>query len=422
MNSVLDLAGFRKAPVRHQAPPLYLAVDHTLLTCSILLLSVGVVMVTSASIGVADKQFGDPFFFARRHLFYVGLGVLLASVLVRVRMVHWEKSGAALVLFSMFLLILVLIPGVGRTVNGATRWLDLGFIGLQVSEPVRLFLLIYLAGYLVRRGSEVRISFKGFLKPLAILGLACVLILAQPDFGSAVVLLLTALGMMFLAGVRLGQFVILLVSMSSIIVTLAVSSPYRLKRLTAFLDPWSDPFNTGFQLTQSLIAFGSGGWKGVGLGGSVQKLFYLPEAHNDFLFAILAEELGLIGVVFTIALFAIVVWRSLAIGTAAERQGSFFAAYLAYGIGLWIAIQAIINIGVNMGVLPTKGLTLPLVSAGGSSLLVMCAAIALLLRINMETTVAQGQALRTTENPQVPKREKPKRRTAWNKGGVHRDG
>lgn len=396
MNSVLHIAGFRKAITRKPAPPLQLAIDQTLLVSSLLLLAIGVVMVTSASIGIADRQLGDPFFFARRHLLYIGLGIAFALLALRIRLVHWEKSGAGLVCFALFLLVIVLIPGFGRTVNGATRWLELGVTSLQVSEPARLFLLVYLAGYLVRRGIEVRTSFKGFLKPLFILGLAGLLILIQPDFGSAVVLLSTALGMMFLAGVRIWQFAALLLCMGALLAMLAISSPYRMQRLTVFLDPWADPFHSGFQLTQSLIAFGSGGWSGVGLGSSVQKLFYLPEAHNDFLFAILAEELGLIGVCGVLLLFAIVIGRALAIGAAAERQGHFFGAYLAYGLGLWIALQAIINVGVNMGALPTKGLTLPLVSAGGSSLLVMCIAIGLLLRINLEVMLAQGQALPNT--------------------------
>ena len=396
MNSVLHIAGFRKAITRKPAPPLQLAIDQTLLVSSLLLLAIGVVMVTSASIGIADRQLGDPFFFARRHFLYIGLGIAFALLALRIRLVHWEKSGAGLVCFALFLLVIVLIPGFGRTVNGATRWLELGVTSLQVSEPARLFLLVYLAGYLVRRGIEVRTSFKGFLKPLFILGLAGMLILIQPDFGSAVVLLSTAMGMMFLAGVRIWQFAALLLCMGVLLAVLAISSPYRMQRLTVFLDPWADPFHSGFQLTQSLIAFGSGGWSGVGLGSSVQKLFYLPEAHNDFLFAILAEELGLIGVCGVLLLFAIVIGRALAIGAAAERQGHFFGAYLAYGLGLWIALQAIINIGVNMGVLPTKGLTLPLVSAGGSSLLVMCIAIGLLLRINLEVILAQGQALPNT--------------------------
>lgn len=394
MNSLIHIHGFKKATTKRQSLPLVLGVDQPLLIGSLLLLAIGMVMVASASIGIADKQFNDPLFYARKHLFYVAIGIALAIAVQRVRLVHWEKSGTTLVFFALFLLSIVLVPGVGRTVNGATRWLDLGFIGLQASEPARLLLLIYLAGYLVRRGEEVRRSFKGFVKPMLVLGIACILILLEPDYGSAAVLLLTGLIVIFLAGVRIWQFVFMMLCMLAIFALLAVTSPYRLQRLTTFMDPWADPFNSGFQLTQSLIAYGSGGWTGVGLGRSVQKLFYLPEAHNDFLVAILAEETGLIGVWLVLVLLAIVVWRSLRLAVTAEKLGLYFAAYLAYGLSLWIAIQASINIGVSMGILPTKGLTLPLVSAGGSSLLVMCIAIGLLMRVNLEIKLTQEQALR----------------------------
>lgn len=394
MNTVIHIPGFRRAVSHRQPPPVALGVDRALLLAALMLLVIGIVMVASASMSIADRQTGDPFFYAKRHVVYVGLGIGLAYLIQKIRLVHWEKSGAMLVFFALFLLVVVLIPGLGRTVNGATRWLDLGVVGVQASEPARLLLLMYLAGYLVRRGDEVRRSFKGFLKPMLVLGLASVLILMEPDFGSATVLLLTALGMMFMAGVRWGQFLAFLGTMVAVFGLLAASSAYRMERLTAFLDPWSDPFDSGFQLTQSLIAFGSGGWAGAGLGRGVQKLFYLPEAHNDFLFAVLAEETGLIGVLVVLVLFIVVVWRSLVIAEAAERCGHLFGAYLAYGLGLWIAAQALINIGVNMGVLPTKGITLPLVSAGGSSLMVMCAAVGFLLRINLEVAVVQGQVLR----------------------------
>jgi cell division protein FtsW len=410
MNAVVHMHGFKRAVVDRQAPAMQLGVDQVLIICALCLLVLGIVMVASASMGIADRQASDPLLYVRRHMMYAGLGIGLAILMQRIRLVHWEKSGAALVFCALFLLTIVLIPGFGRTVNGATRWLDLGVVGLQASEPARLLLIVYLAGYLVRRGEEVRRSFQGFLKPMVLLGLACLLILFEPDFGSAVVLLLTALGMMYLAGVRLWQFALLLISAGSVFALLAVSSPYRLQRLTAFLDPWSDPFNTGFQLTQSLIAFGSGGWTGVGLGRSVQKLFYLPEAHNDFLFAVLAEELGLFGVLLVLVLFGILIWRALSIAARAERCGHLFAAYLANGLALWIAIQSMINIGVNMGVLPTKGLTLPLVSAGGSSMLVMCAAIGLLLRINLEVTLAHEQVLRGDQKARDGRQKKSIRR------------
>ena len=398
MSTVVQMHGFKRAVVDRPQPAMQLGVDQALLISALLLLALGIVMVASASMGVADRQSGDPLMFVRRHVMYAGLGIVLAVAMQRIRLVHWEKSGATMVLFAMFLLILVLIPGLGHTVNGATRWLDLGVVGLQASEPARLLLILYLAGYLVRRGEEVRQTLQGFLKPMLLLSLACVLVLLEPDFGSAAVLLLTTLGMMYLAGVRFWHFIALLSGAGMVLALLAVSSPYRMQRLTAFLDPWSDPFNTGFQLTQSLIAFGSGGWAGAGLGRSVQKLFYLPEAHNDFLFAILAEELGLVGVILVIGLFAVLIWRGFAIAAKAERSGHLFGAYLANGITLWFAIQSMVNIGVNMGVLPTKGLTLPLVSAGGSSMLVMCAAVGLLLRVNLEVTVAREQVLRNDKS------------------------
>ncbi len=410
MNSVLHMHGFKRGITERKSPDLWLGLDQTLIISALFLLMIGIVMVASASMGIADSQYGDPMFYVRRHVMYVGLGIVLAIIMQRIRLVHWEKSGVMMVLFAIFLLVLVLIPGLGRTVNGATRWLELGFTGLQASEPARLLLLIYLASYLVRHGEEVRRSFQGFLKPMFLLGFACFLILLEPDFGSAAVLLMSALGMMYLAGVRLWQFASLLLCSGFLFVLLAVSTPYRLQRLTAFLDPWADPFNTGFQLTQSLIAFGSGGWAGVGLGKSVQKLFYLPEAHNDFLLAILAEELGLLGVLFVLCLFGLLIWRSFSIAALAERVGHYFAAYLAYGLALWFSIQSIINIGVNMGVLPTKGLTLPLVSAGGSSMLVMCAAIGILLRINQEAVLAQEHALRIKQSSIDSAKNKFKRR------------
>lgn len=350
-----------------------------------ILLALGLIMVTSASISLADRELGNPFYYLQRQAVFIALGVGIAAVVYRISLANWEAAGMGLLVFSAFLLVLVLVPGVGKTVNGATRWLPLGIISLQVSEVAKLFVAIYLAGYLVRRGREVRESFTGFLKPVLVLGLMAVLLLAEPDFGAAVVLMAMGLGMLFLGGVRLGQFALLLALVLAAMAVLAVSSPYRMQRLTAFLNPWADPFNSGFQLTQSLIAIGSGSWFGTGLGGSVQKLFYLPEAHNDFLFAVLAEELGLVGVLVVVVLYSYLLWRCFAIGAVAERLGQAFAAHLAYGIGIWFGLQAFVNMGVNMGLLPTKGLTLPLMSAGGSSMLVMCAAVGLLLRVHRES-------------------------------------
>jgi len=365
--------------------------DTWLLGTVVVLLCFGLVMVASASVSLADRQFGQPFYYSLRQFLYVGLGVAAAVVVMRTRLVYWEKGGVVLLIAGAALLVAVLIPGVGRQVNGSTRWLPFGIFNLQASELVKLFVIVYLAGYLVRRGDEVRNSIKGFLKPLAILAVLSLLLLMEPDFGSTAVMFATALGMMFLGGVRLWEFFALLGAVVAAMAGLALSSPYRLERLTTFLNPWADPFDSGFQLTQALIAIGRGEWFGVGLGGSIQKLFYLPEAHTDFLFAVLAEELGLLGVVSVIALFTLVVWRSFVIAYRAEQSGNRFAAYLAYGIGMWIGLQAFINIGVNMGALPTKGLTLPLMSYGGSSIIVMCVAVALLLRVDYETRFPRGR-------------------------------
>jgi cell division protein FtsW len=368
--------------------------DTWLVGAVVILLALGLVMVASASVSLADRQFGQPFYYSLRQFLYVGLGLGAAAMVMRTRLMYWEKGGVVLLIAGTALLMAVLIPGVGRQVNGSTRWLPFGIFNLQASELVKLFVIVYLSGYLVRRGEEVRNSITGFLKPLAILSVLSVLLLLEPDFGSTAVMFATALGMLFLGGVRLWEFFALLAAVVAAMAGLALSSPYRLERLTTFLNPWADPFDSGFQLTQALIAIGRGEWAGVGLGGSIQKLFYLPEAHTDFLFAVLAEELGLIGVVTVIVLFTLVVWRAFVIAYRAEQSGNRFAAYLAYGIGMWIGLQAFINMGVNMGALPTKGLTLPLMSYGGSSIIVMCIAVALLLRVDYETRFPRGRSVR----------------------------
>ncbi len=359
--------------------------DGRLVGVVLALLALGLVMVTSASMTIADRHTGDPFYFTVRQGIYMLVGVSLALAIMRVRLVYWQRASMVGLFLALALLLVVLVPGVGRNINGSTRWIGLGPINLQVSEPAKLLVMIYLAGYLVRRGDEVRSQASGFLKPLAVIGVACVLLLMEPDFGTAVVLLATALAMMFLGGVRWWQFALLVGGAVLVLTVLAVSSPYRLQRLTTFLNPWADPFSSGFQLTQSLIAFGRGGWFGVGLGNSIQKLFYLPEAHTDFLMAVLAEELGLAGVLSVIAMYAYLVWKAFAIGAVAEQVGDAFGAYLSYGIGTWLGLQSAINMGVNMGLLPTKGLTLPLLSYGGSSLITTCVALALLLRVDYES-------------------------------------
>ena len=358
--------------------------DAKLMFAVVMLLGIGLVMVASSSVEIADRHTGDPLYYFKRQFIFALMGVSAGFMLTKIRLTHWENSGMAILFFMVALLMLVLIPGLGRTVNGSTRWLALGPFGLQVSEVVKLLLIVYLAGYVVRQGKQIRESFVGFIKPMLVLVVLFTFLLLQPDFGAAMVLLITALGMLYLAGVKFWKFGLLLLASGISMGFVAISSPYRVERFTAFLNPWSDPFGSGFQLTQSLIAIGSGSWSGLGLGASVQKLFYLPEAHTDFVFAVIAEELGLFGVSAVLALFMLLIYRCFAIGKMVESQGMKFGAQIAYGIGIWLGLQVFINIGVNTGVLPTKGLTLPFISAGGSSLLVVCMAIGLITRVYME--------------------------------------
>lgn len=365
--------------------PMEECVDWTLLTTALLLLGLGLVMIASASVGIAERQLGEPGYYLSRQLLYVGIGLSVSWVAWRIPLSVWERIGPMLIIASLVLLFALFIPVLGHTVNGSTRWLLLGPFNFQVSELVKFAMVVYLAGYLMRRGDEVRNTVGGFLKPMGLVMVFSVLLLAEPDFGATVVLMATALGMMFLGGVRLWLFGVLVLMALGSMTMLAISSPYRMERLTAFLNPWADPFNSGFQLTQALIAFGRGEWFGVGLGASVQKLFYLPEAHTDFVYAVLAEELGTVGASAVVLLFVLLIARIFRIGRNAAEAGMGFGAHLCYGIALWFALQAFINMGVNMGLLPTKGLTLPLMSYGGSSIVVMCAAIALVLRVALET-------------------------------------
>ena len=362
--------------------------DYWLLFSAAALAVLGLVMVASASVTFADRELGRPFYYAIRQAIYIGGGVFAGSVLFRLPLAILAKMAQVLLLLAFMLLLLVLVPGVGVEVNGAVRWLNVGLFRLQASEPAKLLFIIYLAAYLARHGREVRTHISGFLKPLGLLSIAAVLLLLEPDFGATVVLAATVMGMIFMAGVKLTQFAGMLGSGGLLLGGLAVSSPYRMERMTTFMNPWADPFDSGFQLTQSLMAIGRGEWLGVGLGSSVQKLFYLPEAHTDFVFAVLAEEFGLLGVCVIIALYALLVWRAFIVAAQAAKADNLFASYLAYGIGIWFALQSFVNIGVNMGLLPTKGLTLPLMSYGGSSMVVMCAAVALLLRVDYETRSA----------------------------------
>jgi cell division protein FtsW len=344
----------------------------------------GLVMVTSASVSIASQDTGEPFYYLERQLLLTLIGAACAALVFCLPTTLLERACVPLLALAIGLLVLVLIPGFGHVVNGSRRWLHLAGMNFQVSELARVLVLVFIASYAVRREQELRQSFLGLGKPLALLVAVGALLLVEPDFGAATVLFATGFALLFLAGARLRYVIAMTALAAGGFALLAVSASYRLRRLTAFLDPWADPYNSGFQLTQSLIAIGRGQWFGVGLGESVQKLFYLPEAHTDFLFAVLAEELGLAGVVLTLALFLGLVWRSFHIARLAAAAGLKFPSLLAAAFGLWVGTQAFINIGVNMGVLPTKGLTLPLMSYGRSSLIVGLAWVGLVLRVYHE--------------------------------------
>ena len=365
-----------------EPPALY---DRVFLVIVVLLLAVGILMVASASMVISERQYHQPFHYLMRQLIYLGLGFGLILIIIRLPVSFWQRISGLAIGVALVLLVAVLIPHIGRSVNGSRRWIAFGPISLQVSEYVKMAIVLYVAGFLVRRQDDVRTSLIGFLIPMALYCIVAVLLLLEPDFGATAVIGCTILAMMFLAGVRLWPFLVLIAVVALAFIVLMISAPYRLQRITTFINPWATPFGSGYQLTQALIAFGRGGWFGVGLGNSVQKLFYLPEAHTDFLFAVLAEELGLICVLLVISLYIVFVWRIIRIGRHAQLRGSLFAAYTAYGIAIWLGLQVFVNIGVNAGMLPTKGLTLPLISYGGSSLLIDCAAIGLLLRIDYES-------------------------------------
>ncbi len=365
--------------------PTAVYIDGVTLSVVLSLLLFGLVMVTSASISIASRDTGNPFFFLERQLFTAAIGTVGAVLIFCLPMERWERLSHLLLAIAVVMLLAVLVPGLGEAVNGGRRWLRLGGMSFQVSELARVLVLIYIASYAARRQDELRETLTGLLKPLLLLGLAALLLLGEPDFGAATVLFATGFGMLFIAGARLRYVVALTAVAAALFALLAITSAYRLRRLTGFLDPWANPYSSGFQLTQSLIAIGRGSWLGVGLGNSVQKLFYLPEAYNDFLFAVLAEELGLLGVLLTLGLFVTLIWRAFHIARLASLAGLQFQSYLAVGFALWVGIQAFINIGVNMGVLPTKGLTLPLMSYGRSSLIVTLIWVGMLLRVHHET-------------------------------------
>ncbi|ART80844.1 cell division protein FtsW [Oceanisphaera avium] len=363
-------------------PSIGLIYDRQLVILSLTLMAIGLVIVSSASIAEGINVGNDPFHFVKRHGIFLVICLVLSVFILQVSMDRWQQFNTALLLFSIVLLVLVLV--LGREINGSQRWLPLGPLNVQPAEIAKLALFTFLAGYLVRRQDEVRGQWKGFIKPLAVMGILSVLLLLQPDLGSVVVLFVTTLGMLFLAGARLSQFLSLVGLGLALLLFLVINAPYRMRRVTSFLNPWEDPFGSGYQLTQSLMAFGRGGWFGEGLGNSIQKLEYLPEAHTDFVFAILGEELGFSGVIIVLLLQAWLAFKALHIGQKVLLGGRQYEGYLAMGIGIWFSFQTVVNVGAASGMLPTKGLTLPLVSYGGSSLLVISTAVAILLRIDFE--------------------------------------
>ena len=379
-----------------QWPVARYGLDGILFGAALVLLTWGLVMVASASVAQAEKITGAPFHYFYRQLLFVGIGLCAGFIIYLVPMKQWENSRMWLLLFAVFLLLVVLIPGLGLKINHARRWIDLGVFRLQASEPARLALILYLASYITRRQAELQNTLRGLLNPIGLLMIPAVLLLLEPDFGATVILFMVAFLMLFLGGARLLYFGGLVAGAAVAATILVITAAYRMKRLMNFTDPWADIEHGGWQLAQSLIAVGRGEWTGVGLGNSVQKLLYLPEMHTDFIFAILAEEFGLLGITILITLFGIIVWRGFVIGRRAEEMDERFRAYLCYGLSGWLGLQALINMAVNMGILPTKGLTLPLVSYGGSSLITVCLILGLILRVDYENRLASGATRKTS--------------------------
>jgi cell division protein FtsW len=361
--------------------------DLSIFWSALLLLSIGLVMVYSASIAMAEAEKMTAFrshYFLMRHAIYVGVGLVAAAITFQIPIAAWQRAAPWFFIAGGFLMVLVLIPGLGREVNGSRRWIPLGFMTMQPSELMKLLVVLYAADYTVRKAAFMHDFKKGFLPMLAVMVFIGALLLRQPDFGAFVVITTIAMSILFLGGLNWRVFAGLIVLLAISFAVLVVTSPYRWERMKGFLDPWSDPYGKSYQLTHSLIAFGRGEWTGVGLGASVEKLFYLPEAHTDFLLAVVAEELGFVGIAIVIALFGLLIHRAFAVGREAMMREKYFGALVAQGIGVWITVQAFINMGVNMGLLPTKGLTLPFLSFGGTGILVNCVAVAILLRIDYE--------------------------------------
>ncbi|MFO7340587.1 MAG: putative lipid II flippase FtsW [Lysobacteraceae bacterium] len=368
--------------------------DPWLVGAALALAALGVVMVASSSIAIAENLGAGPFHYLVRHVMFLGVGIGLAAVLMRTELKLVEKYNQVLLLGCLVLLLLPWIPGLGVSVNGARRWINLGLSRFQVVEAVKVLYIVWLASYLVRFRDEVNATWPAMLKPLGVAGLLIGMLLAQPDFGSATLILGITTGMLILGGVNLPRMSAPVLAVLPVLVALVVFEPYRMRRVTSFLDPWADQLGSGYQLSNALMAIGRGEWFGVGLGASVQKLNYLPEAHTDFIFSVIAEELGFVGVCAVIGLYALLVGRALYLGLKCVDMRRHFAGYCAFGVALWLGMQSFVSIGVNLGLLPTKGLTLPLVSSGGSSVMMTCVALGLLLRVSYELERATRQVAR----------------------------
>ena len=349
-----------------------------------ILCGIGITMMTSTTVEIGYKGHEDAFFYVKKQMVFLLLGILCIFALTKIRLAYWEQLGPLLLVVTIALLVMVLIPGIGKSVNGSSRWIAFGPIGIQVSEFTKVAMIVYLSGYIVRHGSSVHKNFTAFINPMVLVGIIAVLLMMEPDFGSTVVLTALVFIMLYLGGVRLAPFILSTACSIAVMYFLARSDEERWSRVTTFWRPFDDPLGDGFQLTQALIAIGNGGLLGEGLGESIQKLFYLPEAHNDFIFAVLAEELGLVGIAILLCAYFAFVWRCFWLATYAQKQNMTFAQHIAYGCGIWFTLQATISVGVNMGLLPTKGLSLPFLSVGGSNLLASCIAVGLLMRVYIE--------------------------------------
>ena len=366
-------------------------IDNLFVVSVALLLMGGMVMMTSASMPVAARNFADPFHYFYKQGFAACLGLIVGFLFFLIPTNFWEKLGILTALIAIGLLALVYIPGMGLEANGAIRWVDIGPLPtIQVIDPARFLLIIYIAGYCFRQQKQVEMTFLSLIKLMIFILPACILLLLQPDFGSTVVLLAIVASLFFVAGFKFRYFFVLLLSLASVFWLLVYKVQYRLDRITSFLDPWADPLGDSYQLVNSLIAIGSGGWFGVGLGESMQKMGYLPEAHTDFIFAVIAEELGLIGVVLIIGIYALMIWRIFSISLHAMKHNRVFQGYFAFSVGIWITAQVVVNIGVNMGVLPTKGLILPLISYGSNAMTMTLITLFIVLKIGCENPVIKA--------------------------------